>query len=149
MQGDAVSSGFACSLRRFSAGLVGLSQGKSTQKCRQRRRKCASGILETRPNNRLYRIVDHSSRMIAIYNGTKGFTGAFVDYAPTQGLETILYPFPRLNTGSSPRPYPLNLIDAIMESPTYLSSRPIELSDLPSDFNRRLSVAIFNLSQHP
>ncbi len=30
-----------------SAGLVGLSQGKSTQKCRQRRRNCASGILET------------------------------------------------------------------------------------------------------
>lgn len=93
-------------------------------------------------NNRLYWIVDHSSRLIAIYNGTKGYTGAFVDYAQTQGLETIVYPFPRLNTGTSPRPYPLNLIDAIMESPAYLSSRPIELSDLPSDFNRRLSVAI-------
>ncbi len=83
-------------------------------------------------NNRLYWIVDHSSRLIAIYNGTKGYTGAFVDYAQTQGLETILYPFPRLNTGTSPRPYPLNLIDAIMESPAYLSSRPIELSDLPT-----------------
>ena len=47
MQGDAISSGFACISRRFSAGLVGLSQGKSTQKCRQRRRNCASGILET------------------------------------------------------------------------------------------------------
>ena len=47
MQGDAISSGFACISRRFSAGLVGLSQGKATQKCSQRRRKCASGILET------------------------------------------------------------------------------------------------------
>ena len=47
MPGDAVSSGFGCISRRFSAGLVGLSQGKSTQKCSQRRRKCASGILET------------------------------------------------------------------------------------------------------
>ena len=76
MQGDAISSGFACISRRFSAGLVGSSarksvqwtdfsengsadprrtgrqapepsQGKSTQKCRQRRRNCASGILET------------------------------------------------------------------------------------------------------
>jgi len=36
MPGDAVSSGFDCISRRFSAGLVGLSQGKSTQKCSQR-----------------------------------------------------------------------------------------------------------------
>lgn len=93
-------------------------------------------------NNRLYWIVDHSSRLIAIYNGTRGYTGSFVDYAQTQGLETILYPFPRMNTGASPRPYPLNLIDVIMESPTYLSSRPVELSDLPPDFDRRLTVAI-------
>ena len=93
-------------------------------------------------NNRLYWIVDHSSRLIAIYNGTKGYTGSFVNYAQAQGLEIILYPFPRMNTGASPRPYPLNLIDAIMESPTYLHSRSIELSDLPPDFNRRLAVAI-------
>lgn len=93
-------------------------------------------------NNRLYWIVDHSSRLIAIYNGTKGYTGSFVNYAQAQGLETILYPFPRMNTGASPRPYPLNLIDVIMESPTYLSSRPVELSDLPLDFDRRLAVAI-------
>ena len=93
MQGDAISSGFACISRRFSAGLVGSSarktlqwrvfsgssarksvqwtdfsengsadprrtgrqapepsQGKSTPKCRQRRRNCTSGILETRSN---------------------------------------------------------------------------------------------------
>ncbi len=50
MQGDAISSGFACISRRFSAGLVELSQGKSTPKCRQRRRNCASGILETHSN---------------------------------------------------------------------------------------------------
>ena len=47
MQEDAISSGFACILRRFSAGLLAASQGKSTQKCRQRRRNCASGIFET------------------------------------------------------------------------------------------------------
>ena len=105
--------------------------------------KCISqGYAPDAINNRLYRIVDHSSRLIAIYNGTKGYTGSFVDYAQTQGLETTLYPFPRMNTGASPRPYPLNLIDAIMESPTYLHSRSIELSDLPPDFNRRLAVAI-------
>lgn len=93
-------------------------------------------------NNRLYWIVDHSSRLIAIYNGTKGYTGSFVDYAQTQGLETTLYPFPRMNTGASPRPYPLNLIDAIMGSPTYLYSRSVELSALPLDFDKRLAVAI-------
>ena len=93
-------------------------------------------------NNRLYWIVDHSSRLIAIYNGTKGYTGSFVDYAQTQRLETTLYPFPRMNTGASPRPYPLNLIDAIMGSPTYLYSRSVELSDLPLDFDKRLAVAI-------
>ena len=47
MQEDAVSSGLGCISRRFSAGLLAASQGKSTQKCRQRRRKCTSGILET------------------------------------------------------------------------------------------------------
>ena len=93
-------------------------------------------------NNRLYWIVDHSSRLIAIYNGTKGYTGSFVDYAQTQRLETTLYPFPRMSTGASPRPYPLNLIDAIMGSPTYLYSRSVELSDLPLDFDKRLAVAI-------
>ena len=65
--------------------------------------------------------------------------------AQTRGLETTLYPFPRMNTGASPRPYPLNLIDAIMESPTCLSSRPVELSDLPPDFDRRLAVALSTL----
>ena len=93
-------------------------------------------------NNRLYWIVDHSSRLIAIYNGSKGYTGTFVDYAQTQGLETIQYPFPRMNTGTSPRPYPLNLIDAIMESPTYLTSKPVEFADVPADFDKRLTIAI-------
>lgn len=93
-------------------------------------------------NARINWMIDHSSRLIAIYNGTKGYTGSFIEYAKTQGLETILYPFPRLNTGVSLRPYPLNLIDAIMESPTYLSSRPVELSDIPQDFNQRLAITI-------
>ena len=55
-------------------------------------------------NNRLYWMVDHSSRLIAIYNGTKGYTGAFVDYAVSQGLKIDLYPFPRMNKGASTRP---------------------------------------------
>lgn len=93
-------------------------------------------------NNRLYWMVDHSSRLIAIYNGTKGYTGAFVDYAMAQGLKIDLYPFPRMNTGTSPRPYPLNLIDEVMNSPTYLTSRPVEFADVPVDFDKRLAIAI-------
>lgn len=87
-------------------------------------------------------MVDHSSRLIAIYNGTKGYTGAFVEYAMSQGLKIDLYPFPRMNRGGSARPYPLNLIDEVMNNPTYLTSRPVELTDIPQDFNRRLAVAI-------
>ena len=66
-------------------------------------------------NARINWMVDHSSRLIAIYNGTKGYTGAFVDYAVSQGLKIDLYPFPRINTSASPRPYPLNLIDEVMK----------------------------------
>ena len=50
MPADAVSSGFDCISRRFPAGLLAVNQGESTQKCSQRRRKCASGILETHSN---------------------------------------------------------------------------------------------------
>jgi len=50
MLGDTVSSGFDCISRRFSAGLLAVNPGKPTQECSQRRRKCASGILETRLN---------------------------------------------------------------------------------------------------
>ena len=57
-------------------------------------------------NTRLYWIVDHSSRLIAIYNGTKGYTGSFVDYAQTQGLETTLYPFPPHEHRRVPAPLP-------------------------------------------
>ena len=93
-------------------------------------------------NNRLYWMVDHSSRLIAIYNGTKGYTGAFVDYAVSQGLKIDLYPFPRMNKGASTRPYPLNLIDEVMNSPTYLTSKPVEFADVPADFDKRLAIAI-------
>ena len=50
MSGDAVSSVSGCNSRRFSAGLLDASQGKATQKCSLRRRKCASDILETHSN---------------------------------------------------------------------------------------------------
>lgn len=93
-------------------------------------------------NARINWMVDHSSRLIAIYNGTKGYTGAFVEYAMAQGLKIDLYPFPRMNKGTSTRPYPLNLIDEVMNSPTYLTSRPVEFADIPADFDRRLAIAI-------
>lgn len=86
-------------------------------------------------------LVNHSARLIAIYNGLEGYTGALVKYARAQGLQTVLYPFPK-NTRTENRPYPLNLLDEIMATETYLMSKPVELSDLPEDFNRRLSVVL-------
>lgn len=92
-------------------------------------------------NWRINWMVEHSSRLIAIYNGSAGYTGSFVDYAKAQGLEVVLYPFPRV-VNSSPRAYPVNLLDEIMDCQTYLASKPVEQSDLPPDFDRRLSIAM-------
>lgn len=92
-------------------------------------------------NSRINWMVEHSSRLITIYNGSKGYTGSFVEYAQAQGLEVVLYPFPRV-VNSSPRAYPLNLLDEIMDCQTYLASKPVELSDLPPDFDRRLMIAM-------
>ena len=47
-------------------------------------------------NARISWMVDHASRLIAIYNGSKGYTGTFVDYARAHGLDINLYPFPRV-----------------------------------------------------
>lgn len=93
-------------------------------------------------NQRINWMVDHAARLIAIYNGSRGYTGSFVDYAQAQGLETVLYPFPRMTGGKAPRPYPLNLIDEIMNCQTYLTARPVELHELPTDFDRRLTIAM-------
>ena len=95
-------------------------------------------------NARVNWMVMHSSRLIAIYNGSKGYIGAFVNQARDHGLEINLYPFPRV-ANSSPRPYPLNLIDEIMNCPTYLWVKPVELSDLPPDFDRRLAIAMASI----
>ena len=95
-------------------------------------------------NARINWMVDHSSRLIAIYNGSKGYTGSFVDYAQAQGLEINIYPFPRV-VNSSPRDYPLNLLDEIMNCKDYLTAKPVEPSDLPPDFDRRLMVAMASI----
>lgn len=95
-------------------------------------------------NSRINWMVEHSSRLIAIYNGSKGYTGSFVDYAKQQGLEVVLYPFPRV-VNSSPRAYPLNLLDEIMDCQTYLASKPVALSNLPSDFDKRLMIAMASI----
>lgn len=96
-------------------------------------------------NARISWMVDHSSRVIAIYNGSKGYTGTFIDYARAHGLAINLYPFPRV-VRSSPRAYPLNLLAEIMNCPTYLGVRPVELSNLPPDFDRRLAIAMSSIS---
>lgn len=54
-------------------------------------------------------LVDHSARLIAIYNGMEGYTVSLAHYAKEQHLQMMLYPFPKL-TRAEVRPYPLNLI---------------------------------------
>ena len=89
-------------------------------------------------------LVDHSARLIAIYNGMEGYTGSLVHYAKEQHLQMMLYPFPMI-TRTEARPYPLNLIDAIMDCSTYLAARPVQQEDLPVDFDRRLAVVLSTL----
>ena len=61
-----------------------------------------------------------------------------------QHLQIELYPFPKI-TRTEARPYPLNLIDAIMDCSTYLAARPVDREDLPADFERRLAVVLSTL----
>lgn len=89
-------------------------------------------------------LVDHSARLIAIYNGSEGYTGSIVRYAKAQNLQIMLFPFPKI-TRSEARPFPLNLIDALMDCPTYLTAKPVEREDLPVDFDHRLAVALSTL----
>ena len=89
-------------------------------------------------------LVDHSARLIAIYNGMDGYTGSLVRYAKEKHLQIELYPFPKI-TRTEARPYPLNLIDAIMDCSTYLAARPVDREDLPADFERRLAVVLSTL----
>jgi len=89
-------------------------------------------------------LVDHSARLIAVYNGMEGYTGSLVRYAKEKHLKIVLYPFPKI-TRNEARPYPLNLIDAIMDCSTYLAAKPVEREDLPVDFDRRLAVALSTL----
>lgn len=89
-------------------------------------------------------LVDHSARLIAIYNGMDGYTGSLVRYAKEKHLQIELYPFPKI-TRTEARPYHLNLIDAIMDCSTYLAARPVDREDLPADFERRLAVVLSTL----
>ena len=89
-------------------------------------------------------LVDHSARLIAVYNGMEGYTGSLVRYAKEKHLQIELYPFPKI-TRTEARPYPLNLIDAIMDCSTYLAARPVDREDLPADFERRLAVVLSTL----
>ncbi len=89
-------------------------------------------------------MADHAARLIGIYNGTEGHTGHLIQYAGQQGLEMCLYPFPKVTAepAAVPRGYPLNLLDAVMACETFQASRPLEMADLPPDFDQRLAIAV-------
>ena len=89
-------------------------------------------------------MADHAARLIGIYNGTEGHTGHLIKYAGQQGLEMCLYPFPKVTAepAAVSRGYPLNLLDSVMACEAFQASRPVEMSDLPPDFDQRLALAV-------
>ncbi len=95
-------------------------------------------------------MVDHSSRVIAYYNGEDGGTKDMVAYAQNQGLEVVLgvdEPQPKKKPVAEipekpARPYPLNLIDAIMNCDAFSESKIVEDHDIPEDFDKRLRKAV-------
>ena len=93
-------------------------------------------------------MIDHSSRVIAFYNGSDGSTKEMIETAKEAGLEVItggeLPPREIRIKGTEPKPvreYPLNLIDAIMNCATYQASSPVLPESIPDDFDRRLKTA--------
>lgn len=94
-------------------------------------------------------MVDHSARVIAFYNGAEGSTKELLDYANAQGVETIVggetacekAAAVQAEPAASGRPYPLNLLDAILNCDAYRNARPILPEDIPADFERRIRAA--------
>ncbi|MBQ8162364.1 MAG: DUF1273 family protein [Clostridia bacterium] len=87
-------------------------------------------------------MASHAACLICIYNGSKGHTGKLVDLCRAQGLDVHLYPFLGLLRFDSPRPYPLNFLDAIMTDPMLMRSKDVQLPDLPNDIDARLTSAM-------
>ena len=99
-------------------------------------------------------MVDHSARVIGYYNGAEGGTKDTLKYAESQGIEVVIgedkppeedtandIEYCKSKTGlSSPREYPLNLIDAVMDCDTFRESKPVQAESIPNDFDRRLKV---------
>ena len=94
-------------------------------------------------------MVDHSARLIAYYNGASSGARDTIEYAQTRGVELVVggeqspvrepiaadTSTPTPNTADELRPYPLNLLDAVMGAVV------VSAADIPSDFNKRLMVA--------
>ena len=94
-------------------------------------------------------MVDHSSRVIAYYNGEDGGTKDMLLYALEKGVETVVgTEEPRRRKKAEPevpekpfRPYPLNLIDAVMNCETFQTARQVTEEDIPADFDDKLRKA--------
>ena len=94
-------------------------------------------------------MVDHSSRLIAYYNGESGGTKDMIRYAQDNGVDTVVWieepqpkRIPKPEVSEKPlRAYPLNLIDAIMNCETFESARQVTEKDIPDDFDDRLKKA--------
>ena len=98
-------------------------------------------------------MVDHSTRLIAFYNGEDGGTKDMISYAEDCGVDVVKgldEPKPRKKSKTEKpekpekpvRPYPLNLIDSIMNCETFKESRPVTAEDIPAEFDERLRKAV-------
>ena len=96
-------------------------------------------------------MVNHSARVIAFYNGASGGTRNTIEYAEKQGVEVVVggeeqsaaVPESDLESQVSDpsRPFPLNLLDAILNCDDYRNSAPVKVEDIPNDFGVRLRAA--------
>lgn len=120
-------------------------------------RKSYESSIFTRRNTWM---VDHSARVIGYYNGEDGGTKDTIEYAESQGVEVVVggvdtseteeingsVKRKTKNNAEYHREYPLNLIDAVMDCETFRDATPAQAENIPSDFDRRLKVAVSTMT---
>ena len=99
-------------------------------------------------------MVDHSAKVIAYYNGAEGGTKETLVYAKSQGIGIVVggntddqvadndsseeaAEFPE----RASREYPLNLLDALLNCDAYRGAEPVQVENIPKDFDARITAA--------
>ena len=99
---------------------------------------------------RNYWMVDHSSKVIAYYNGSEGGAKETIEYAQSHAVAVVvggIMPSEHDGIQSAPmgpdeaRTYPLNLLDAILLAAPNDCKHLVQREDIPGDFDRRLRIS--------